>query len=299
MKRQFGPYPSNLLMTQNIALGSSLRLGRFLTWIYDLCVHLLAALVWLFAKKERQWYFANAHHILGLPPHCNFASLFGRQVVRHQMSTLIDTVLISVFRRKPHILGEKEFADALQQASQMRATLITTAHLGSWELVGMLATKYYAKPGKWYALAKPSHHPLGTKILEKIRGGLGIQVLWTGRPDLLREMTKALKRGDGLGFVMDQKPQGRQGETVNFFGRPIEVVRGPAAMAHKFQANIIEAYCLRIAPLTYRISYRLWSWDTLAQQNDRQTTASLVDGIEQQIRQTPEQWTWNYKRWKF
>jgi KDO2-lipid IV(A) lauroyltransferase len=111
-------------------------------------------------------------------------------------------------------------------------------------------------------------------------------------------MLAALRHGDWLSFVMDQKPIGRQGPEVDFFGHKVAFVSGPAAMSIKTGAPILAVYCFRIGPARYRLK-----WEVIDPQGTKKTvdtlTAELAHSIEGAIRLYPEQWCWNYKRWKF
>ena len=69
-------------------------------------------------------------------------------------------------------------------------------------------------------------------------------------------MLRNIKDGGSIGFVMDQKPEGRKGPKVEFFGHPTEFVGGPASIAGKTGCAIISVFCLRVAPYSYQLISR-------------------------------------------
>ena len=127
---------------------------------------------------------------------------------------------------------------------------------------------------------------------------MGVNVLWTDRKTLLREMLAALKRQESLGFVMDQKPEGRQGPSVDFLGINTEFVSGPATMAVRANCPIIAIFCLRVGRGRYRILSRTILGPNHQQQDEKLVTEMLAAAISDAIRLYPEQWTWTYKRWR-
>ena len=125
-----------------------------------------------------------------------------------------------------------------------------------------------------------------------------MDILWLDDPQLFRKMIQTLKAKAGLGFVMDQKPQGRIGPLVNFFGHPTEFVSGPATMVKKFDSDVWAIFAVRIAGhLKYRIHIEkvLFEPHTPEEIELTQTMAKIIEHV---IQLYPEQWTWNYRRWK-
>ena len=250
-----------------------------------------------FAGRELRYLARNVQRVYGLPPGTTFAELFERQNLRHQVICALETLRGIQDPTAVTVRGLSELALLIKDAEATgRGHVIVTAHIGSWELCAHYGHKASTKP--FHVLAKPAKSAAVTAVLDDLRRGMGTPVLWTNRKTLLRDMLRALRRGESLGFVMDQKPEGRQGPVVNFLGIPTEFVSGPAAMAARSDGAAIAIFCLREGPFRYR----LWSESVLKAghglKDETELTQRLALVIERVIRLYPEQWAWNYKRWR-
>lgn len=260
--------------------------------------HVSAWLRYFFSRKEKRWLQANLREIFGLAPSSGFARTFERQVYRHQALAALET-LLEVWRPASlHWEGLAELETAVREAEAAGlGQLVITAHLGSWELVGMLAARCAQKP--FYALAKPANFSWLTRFLDALRQRMQMQVLWTGHKGLVRQMLSVLAEGSWLGFVMDQKPLGRSGPQVTFFQRPTAFVSGPAQMAIRGQRPVLAVFCLRLGPLRYRVWVETLFTAGHGCSDEVAVTQKMAEVVERVIRLYPEQWCWNYKRWRF
>lgn len=248
-------------------------------------------------RKEAQKTFANIHLIYSLPPRSAFAKSFVRQVLRNQFIIFMENLKVGMLGTKVTIDGEEEFASTIASAcTEGKGLIVTTSHLGSWEMFGMLSARHF--PHHFHALAKPGHNPDVNRFIERNREKMGMRVLWTNRQSLLKDMMTALHNRECVGFVMDQKSKSRKGHLFQFFGHEAEFVKGPAAMAIRCGTPVLSGYCVRTGPLRYRVGYKLFSSTEVAAAGELELTRLLVEQMESSIRMYPEQWTWNYKRWK-
>jgi KDO2-lipid IV(A) lauroyltransferase len=264
---------------------------------FDAFASLLLLLLRPFAGRELRYLAGNVQRVYGLPPGTVFADMFEAQNLRHQVICALETLRAVQDPAAIRVSGLTELRALVAAAeAQNRGHLLVTAHLGSWELCAHYGHEAGTRP--FHVLAKPSKFPAATAVLDGLRRGMGTPVLWTDRKTLLRDMLAAMRRAEALGFVMDQKPEGRQGPVVPVLGVPTEFVSGPAAMAARFDCAVIGIFCLRVGPF----AYRLVSESILAAghgiKDELDLTRRMAASIERVIRLYPEQWTWNYKRWK-
>ncbi|SMF46681.1 lysophospholipid acyltransferase family protein [Pseudobacteriovorax antillogorgiicola] len=265
---------------------------------------LAASLLWLLRPvlgKEKEKLYRNLEEVLNLPRHSIFAKNFARQVLQHQIESGIES-LVSAEKGPRHdpieILGFESLEATISDLKAAgKGLIVITGHMGSWEFVA----KYCAlATGETFnALAKPSKSPAVTKYLESSRSKMNTRVLWTDRKTLLKDMMLSLKHGQILGFVMDQKPDGRQGPEVTFFDRPTKFVAGPAKLATRMQAPVLAVFCMREGPWRYRIVHKVVASPHHEERDEVTLTQAMAAEIERVIRLYPEQWVWNYKRWRF
>lgn len=240
----------------------------------------------------------NLEQILGLPPGSAEHRRLALAVTRHQSASALETVR-GIFRpgslrldgldRLGELIGRAEAAG--------RGQLVVTAHLGSWELVGHTSALVGDK--QFHALAKPSRIAGVTGFLEEMRQRMGTNVFWTGRKSLLRDMLGALRKGETLGFVMDQKPEIGAGRDVTFFGRPTPFVVGPGALAARTGCAVIAVFCLRRGPFHFEVECDELFASGHDQKDEQALTQAMADAIEAAVRRHPEQWAWTYRRWRF
>ena len=258
--------------------------------------------------RELSWMHDNLKQIYGLPSHSFFAKKFRHQVFYHQVISVLETIRCI---HRPHLArweGLTEFQKNVQryeaagavgdgEIPARRGQVLITGHVGCWELVGWWAAQFSQQ--SFYALAKPARSKVLTEGLEALRKKMGIHVLWTGQKTIQRQMLKALAKGGWLGFVMDQKPAGRIGPRVRFMGHPTEFVAGPAKMATRSGLPVLGVFCLRLAPMRYRLVCHEVAPGGHEITDSDEMTQMMADELSRVIRAYPEQWCWNYKRWIF
>ncbi len=250
-----------------------------------------------FAGKDRRRLRSNARLIYGLPAGSHFSRMFERQVWRHQSICALETLRIIQDPDVAEVVGLEEVRASIAAAEVInKGHIIITAHLGSWELCALYGQKAATRP--FHVLAKASRWPEVTAFLDRLRRRMGTPVLWTDKKSLLKDMLKALRGGESVGFVMDQKPEGRQGPKVEFLGQPTEFVSGPAQMAVKTGCAVISVFCMREGPFRYRLVSRTLAPGNHGETDEDALTQRMADAISSVIRAYPEQWTWNYKRWR-
>ncbi|NRA43772.1 MAG: lysophospholipid acyltransferase family protein [Oligoflexales bacterium] len=274
------------------------KLPPFLFGLVALCASALTTLRCWFSRKETKWFEANLDKIWSLRPKSTFADMFIKQVYHNQIMVAFETILEVFFPGCITFEGINEFEAQMRPLEkEKQGQIMVSAHLGSWELIGYAASRI--SDCKFYALAKPSKYKAATALLDRMRRKMKILVLWTSGASAQKNMIRALKEGSWLGFIMDQKPMGRRGPKVNFWGRPTEFVGGPAQMAVKFKKPVLAAFCVRVGPLRYRLFTKTVLDVGHDCQDVQQLTQLMAQEIEEAIKTYPEQWCWNYKRWRF
>jgi KDO2-lipid IV(A) lauroyltransferase len=86
---------------------------------------------------------------------------------------------------------------------------------------------------------------------------------------------------------------------VSFFGRPTGFVVGPTKLAIKYKCPVVSIFVVRINAWEYRILSNVILTSGHQEEDELKVTQMFATEIENNIRLYPEQWTWNYKRWKF
>lgn len=251
-----------------------------------------------FTARDRRVIQNNVLRVYGLPAHSEFSKTFTKQNQMTQALIMLETIKYLFRPEQLQISGLDEAREKLQAASRESGVVIITAHHGSWELAGHAATKGFDRT--FYVLAKPSKAKWLTPLLDGIRERLGMKVLWTDAKTLLRDMMAAAQNKEHLGFVMDQRPGSKQGgHSCAFLAIPnTQIVPGPVVMATRKNMPVYGIYMMRVG----LCQYRFYCDEVLPPAHgvtDEQAVAQMMaDNMTSMIRKYPEQWSWNYRRWK-
>ena len=178
-----------------------------------------------------------------------------------------------------------------------RGVLITTGHLGNWEMLVLGFAALY-EPISY--LARPLDNPRIDKMLNGLRTTFGNQPINKTNSAMLA--IKILREGGILGILSDVNAHPKEGVFVPFFGLPACTPSGAAMLAIRSNALIFPTFCVwdRSAQRYRFVHGRLLEPTNSGdrKQDIIDTTAAYTAQIEEIIRAYPDQWMWIHKRWK-
>ena len=173
--------------------------------------------------------------------------------------------------------------------AQGKGVIVLTPHIGCFEVIGlyiaarMPMTCLYRRP-RWKFLDTMMH-------AGRERGQMKLAAADLGG---VRQLLKALKRGEIIGVLPDQVPGNGEGEWAPFFGRPaytmtligrlIESSGAAVVMCHSERLPRGKGYALHFTPLTF---------DGVSS-----IPLQMNAALETVIRNHPEQYLWSYNRYK-
>ena len=200
-------------------------------------------------------------------------------------------------RRRVRVEGGEYMAAARRRG---RGVLGLSAHLGLFELLP--ATANTLDLLSCALVGRPIANPvLDHKVLE-LRESLGTQTLPS--KGSIRQILRHLKRGEGVGMVLDQHLSPRRGGMpVEFFGRPAFTMTAVAFLQRRTGAAVLPFFMVRegrsgrhrfivTPPLDYE---RPFEDD---ERNDLHNTQRYTGVIEDMVRRWPDQWFWFHHRWR-
>jgi KDO2-lipid IV(A) lauroyltransferase len=198
------------------------------------------------------------------------------------------------FRPRDAVVALVQSAEGVEAVLAARAAgkglLLLTPHLGCFEI----AAQYAALHTPITVLYRP---PKMAWIEPLMRAGRERPNVRLVSADLagVREVFKALGRGEAAGFLPDQVPGEGEGEWAAFFGRPAYTVTLAAKLAERPNIATFLAYARRLPKgAGYRIVVRPFSANDAAEA----ATGRLNRALEALIRECPEQYLWGYNRYK-
>ena len=177
-----------------------------------------------------------------------------------------------------------------------KGIVFLTPHLGCFELsVQGAASRWSAQHGPITILYRPAKQPWLAQMMLTARNRSGIEAVPTTLAGV-RQMIKALRKGQAVGLLPDQVPPNGQGQRVPFFGQPAYTMTLAARLALQTGATVVLARCERLS----------WGRGFVLHFEDLpQPLATEMDGallhinqaMEHLIRQCPQQYLWGYGRY--
>ncbi|MCS6770562.1 MAG: lysophospholipid acyltransferase family protein [Kiritimatiellae bacterium] len=175
-----------------------------------------------------------------------------------------------------------------------RGVLVLTAHLGNWDLLGPWA----ARRVPLTIITKELKNAGANRYWQEARARIGLKLL--PAHGSYRACLATLKRGEFLGFILDQNMTRDEGIFVDFFGRPACTTPGLAYLAAHAQSPVLPVFMVREPDGSHRVRI-LPPLDPPADRRPetiQDATQRYTRIIEDVIRQHPDQWIWMHRRWR-
>jgi KDO2-lipid IV(A) lauroyltransferase len=179
--------------------------------------------------------------------------------------------------------------------SKGKGAIIVSAHLGNWELGGVVVA-LLGYP--FWAVALPHKYKKIDNFFNYQREIKGMQVIPLGKA--VRQSLEVLRENKVLALAGD-RDFSEKGIVLDFFGRSATFPQGPAALALKTGATIIPGFMLRNPDdsFTLRFEKPLQLISTGEKNNDLvKLTEKYKTIFEDYIREYPDQWYVFRRFWK-
>ena len=189
----------------------------------------------------------------------------------------------------------EDFDIAEKVLSKGNGLIFLTAHFGTWE-ISHAALPYKGLCYKGIAREQKPH--LLNSLLNDYRQSHGCKIIMKG--PAIKDVLRTLRSNGILGMLVDQDA-GKSGIFTDLFGRPASWNRGVVEIALKTKADIVPGFAIRgkgpyvkfkvFPPLN--LKYGLSTEDAV-----RDGMNQYARILENTIREHPDQWLWQHRRWK-
>jgi KDO2-lipid IV(A) lauroyltransferase len=182
-----------------------------------------------------------------------------------------------------------------------RPVIYLTPHLGCFEITAQYCVlNHWQPPRSLTALYRIPRKEILRPLVELGRRRNGVE-LAPANLGGVRQLLRALKRGNAVGILPDQVPSEGEGVWATFFGRPAYTMTLPGKLASSAGAIVLFIFGERVRDLDgNRAGYRIHLQPLSApltgepERDARQVNADL----ERLIRTCPTQYLWGYNRYK-
>ena len=190
------------------------------------------------------------------------------------------------------LIGTVHGDDAMRrQLATGRGTIMLSPHLGNWELAGLWASSH----GPTTILYQPPKQESVEELVRAGRGKAGATLV----PTSLRGVSaliKALRNGEITGILPDMVPDVSGGVVVPFFGHPAFTMTLVHSLQQRSGAGILLAFAERTAR-GFDI-HVLEPDDDIYSDSAEESVAALNRLVEQSVLLAPQQYQWEYKRFR-
>jgi KDO2-lipid IV(A) lauroyltransferase len=178
-----------------------------------------------------------------------------------------------------------------------RGVMVLVPHMGCFEAVAVaIAGGLGPDAPPFTVLFRPARKAWLAPLVAASRNRPGLLAVPTNLTGV-RQMVKALRAGQAVGLLPDQVPPEGQGLWVPYFGKPAYTMTLAARMVLQTGAEVRLLWGERLpAGQGYRLHVRELH-SPLA--SDLETAVAQINqGMEQLVRECPQQYLWSYNRYK-
>jgi KDO2-lipid IV(A) lauroyltransferase len=196
--------------------------------------------------------------------------------------------------------GEQLIDEALALG---RGLVFLTPHMGSFEITAQAYAQRYGAHKPITVMYRPARYRMLRELEEmaRARPALATTPATIGG---VRQMMRALKRGEAVGLLPDQVPPEGMGVWAGFFGAPAYTMTLAARLAQQSGAPVVLAWCERLPAgqgfhlRLSRLAEPLPLQGEDAQALQRAQAEVINRAMESLIQQCPQQYLWGYNRYK-
>ena len=194
--------------------------------------------------------------------------------------------------QKALALVEVQNWDLVEAAiSEGHGLVMLTPHLGGFEIIPRVLAQHFPAT----ILYRPSRQAWLNEVVEEGRAYPNMHFVPTNLHGV-RQMTRALTRGEAIGILPDQVPSGGEGVWVPFFGRPAYTTPLPGRLANRNNTPVV-MFTAKRKGLGQGWVMQATRLSSLSE--DATTGAAELNvAIENAVLVAPEQFIWSYNRYK-
>lgn len=178
-----------------------------------------------------------------------------------------------------------------QALLKQKGVIVLAPHIGNWEVFSRILTDY----GNLTALYQVPKRPYLEKVIVEARQKSGGEVYPTTRKGVLK-VINSVKNGGVTGILPDQNPGEGSGAFAPFFGRPAYTMTLVHGIIQRIHCPVVFGVVKRV-PQGFEVHFFDASEDIYAE-DTATSLRGLNKGVEDSITYCPEQYQWEYKRFR-
>lgn len=262
-------------------------------------LHLLGemagALLWWLPNKRKRVALCNIAACLpGLS--ATKQRQLARRVLAHEAMTLLESprLWFGPAKKVLSLVRERRGANLVDEAlKQGKGVILLTAHLGSWELVGITQPLLHPMTG----LYKPQKGE-AERLIHEGRSRFGVKLVATEGGKMRQVLRPLLENHETVYFMPDQDPPEGRGVFVPFFGVNAHTPVLVSKLVQHTGAPVVYFYGERLPRGRGFIVHYRPAPPEIHDPDLMKSAAAVNAGIEACVRECPEQYWWGYERFR-
>ena len=266
---------------------------RLLSFLPLALLHALGALAgcaaWILSSRYRHQLRANLALAVGLEAARKIE--LKAAVEAGRMALELPAIWCRSLARMLSLMREVRGFEHVERARAAGGIIFITPHLGCFEIAG----QYCASLGPLTALYRP---PRRASLAPVMLAGRRRGQMALAPADLsgVRQLLRALKRGENVGLLPDQAPQVGEGVWADFFGKPAFTMTLASRLIDQPGVTALLMWAER---LSWGRGYRMHFSPLPPLTGDAAARATQLNAaLEALILQCPAQYLWGYNRYK-
>ncbi len=266
-----------------------------MSWLYALA-HLARLVLWHTNSREKRITLLNIGHCFPDISEAKKQSLAKQSIletafVAVEMMKLIFEKHEKLSARVSCIEGKELINQAIEKG---HGVIILAPHLGSWEYLGV----YLAEHFNILNMYKPSDNKLMNQLVIRYRTQNGAGLAPTSKKGIVT-VIKHLKNQGVTGILPDQVPDDPSSwVSAPFFGQNAPTMSLASSLCSKPNITAVAAFAKRVKGGKFEVIIKpvaegIYSKDKL------ESVAALNKAVEDLVLLAPEQYQWEYKRFKW
>ena len=262
---------------------------------------ILGRIVYYVLKKERLKTIAHLNYAYQDEKSIREKALISRQVFSHLGKNTFEWIIQDKYLRnnKYDFIDVKGLEHLKEAHSYGKGVIALTGHFGNWELLANYVVNTLGYYGA--VVAKKIYFEPYNNLLINIRKRSNVHTIY--RDESPKNIIRVLKKNGIIGILPDQDVAGLEGVFVQYFKKPTFTPSGPVAIAILTGAPILPCFMVRFGyRYVFFIEPPIFVDEKVGKSSRKDviknTTQKWTDILEKYVREYPNQWVWNHKRWK-
>lgn len=224
------------------------------------------------------------------------------QSFRNMAFNLVEMIYMSGHGRPRPLPRPMEMDEALEKfkaytrAHPNQGGIFACAHMGNWELAGIVAPQCGIR---MFSIIGEQKNPLVNQYLVRLRLAPHVELISRRDPTVLRKILGNLNDGKFMAIMPDLRSR-NPGISVQFFGGTANVYPGMGQIARQANVPIFLAITKRIGWTRHTLTLYgpfLPNPETPKKEDVQRLFQDVMDVIDAEVRKDPGQWFWYNRRW--